>query len=96
MLESYYAVLLKIAKNDVEAVTQAYESDSFEFEESKSRFRGTFLDQDVFFHLGEPYDKPDEELFEERKKELRLLANGIDMLHKALPVLCANALGFIL
>ncbi|KAL2049503.1 hypothetical protein ABVK25_010190 [Lepraria finkii] len=50
-----------------------------------------FLDQDVFFHLGEPYDKPDEELFKERKKELKLLANRTDMLHKALPVLCANA-----
>lgn len=50
-----------------------------------------FLDQDVFFHLGEPYDKPDEELFKEGKKELKLLANRTDMLHKALPVLCANA-----
>lgn len=90
-LQDYYSALLAIAKLDVEEVTLAYKSESFRFEEKDSRFKGTFLDQSVFFFLDDPYDKPDEELLKDRMEELELLATGISSLQAALLELCAKA-----
>lgn len=90
-LQDYYSALLAIAKLDVEEATLAYKSESFRFEEKDSRYKGTFLDQSVFFLLDDPYEKPDEELFKDRLEELQLLATGISSLRAALPELCAKA-----
>ncbi|CAD6577688.1 MAG: hypothetical protein ASARMPRED_008370 [Alectoria sarmentosa] len=90
-LQDYYTALLTIAKLDVEEATLAYKAESFRFEEKDSRFKGTFLDQSVFFFLDDPYEKPDEELLKDRMVELELLATGIGSLQAALPELCAKA-----
>lgn len=89
-LQDHYAALLSIAKLDVDKTTVAYKSGTFQFEETSSKFKGTFLDQDVFFRLGEPYDKPDTELMRDRIEELNLLTTGLERLQEALPELCAK------
>ncbi|CAF9918669.1 MAG: hypothetical protein ALECFALPRED_000780 [Alectoria fallacina] len=90
-LQDYYSALVTIAKLDVEEVTLAHKSESFRFEEKDSRFKGTFLDQSVFFFLDDPYEKSDEELLKDRVEELELLATGTRSLQAALPELCAKA-----
>lgn len=89
-LQDYYSAVLAITELDVEQVTLAFKSESFRFEEKDSRLKGTFLEQSAFFFLDDPYDKPDEELLEDRKEELELLATGISSLQAALPELCAK------
>ncbi|KAK3174196.1 hypothetical protein OEA41_001440 [Lepraria neglecta] len=63
MLESYYAVLLTIAKRDVEAVTQADESDLFEFELGKIQLEpALFLTRNPdLIDSVENFDEPEKE-----------------------------------
>lgn len=89
-LWDYYAALLSIAKVDLGKTALAYLYGTFQFEETSSKFIGTFLDQDALFRIGEPYNKPDSELRKDRIDELGLLASGLEILQEALPDLCAK------
>ena len=90
-LRDYYAAILAIAGFDVVETTLAYISGTDQFEETSSVVVGTFLDQDIFFRMRNPYDKSDSELNEDRKDELDLLRSGLGGLQHALPELCAKA-----
>ena len=89
-LRDYYAAILAIAGFDVVETTLAYLSGTVQFEETSSGSVGTFLDQDIFFRMRDPYDKPNSELTEDRKDELGLLRSGLRELQHALPEMCAK------
>lgn len=89
-LQDYYAALLSIAELDVRETIRVYLSGTFQFEETSSTFKGTFFERDIFFILGESYDKPDSELMRDRFEELDLLARGLKRLQEVLPELCAK------
>ena len=89
-LRNYYAAILAIAGFDVVETTLAYLAGCVQFEENSTGSKGTFLDQDIFFRLRDPYDKSDSELTEDRKNELDLLRSGLGGLQHALPKLCAK------
>ena len=89
-LRDYYAAILAIAGFDVVETTLGYLSGTVQFEENSSGSKGTFLDQDIFFRMRDPYDKPDSELTEDRRNELDLLRSGLGGLQHALPKLCAK------
>lgn len=89
-VRDYYAALLNIADFDVKKTALAYKSGTFQVEETSSEFKGTFLDQYIFFRISDPYEKPDTELMNDRIKELGSLASGLDRLQEALPEFCVK------
>ncbi|KAK4692588.1 hypothetical protein P7C71_g4646, partial [Lecanoromycetidae sp. Uapishka_2] len=93
-LEEYYAAVLDIADQDVTSVIHAFDTGVRFFEPTLDRpkFKGTFLDQSVFYYLEIEYeDKTDEDWKLEQTKELEKLSVGIKLLRAALPKLCAKA-----
>ena len=90
-LEDYNAAFLSVAELDVRATIDAFQSDDFQFEDTSTRLIGTCLSRDLLeLYDSEPNDRMDEELLEDRTKELEMLASNLERLRIALLELCAN------
>lgn len=62
----------------------------FKFENPSTEFKGTFLDNSIFYYLDGHPDWSEEDWRVEQSKELGMLEEGIRTLQEALPALCAK------
>ena len=90
-LQRFYDSILGVTSQDLEALTQAFETGKFRFVPASPKLRGTFLDRDVFYYLDGHEDWTDAEWYEEQKKELESLDLAVKTMRQNLPAISAIA-----